>query len=142
MRTIMLASVASFVITSLSTGSAVQASHTSPLSRAACAYREAVEHFAHELITERRLTHYERRFAPRLIQTAGRFHALAKHANSTQALVGVWRDLEQLHRDIELTLFQHPGCPVYISLQPCWREVVACSKFCLGPHLLIEFASD
>jgi len=101
-----------------------QASHHSPLSRAACAYRDAVVHFGHEVIADHRLTHFERRLAPQLVGAAGRFYTVAHHSNQVNQLRSAWFDVESMHRQVELVLFSHPGCPVYNALRPCWQDVL------------------
>ena len=102
----------------------VQASHQAPLSRAACAYRDAIVHFAHEVVADHRLTQFERRLAPRLVNAAGRFYVAAQHPHHEHQLRSAWLDIESMHREVELVLFGHPGCPVYNALRPCWHEVL------------------
>ena len=102
----------------------VQASHASPLARAACAYRDAVVHFGHEVIADHRLTRFERRVAPPLVDAATRFHVLAQRPHHAHLLSNAWFEIERMHRQVELVLFNHPGCPVYVTLRPCWQEVL------------------
>ena len=101
-----------------------QASHYSPLSRAANNYREAALHFGHEVIANPRLTQFERRLAPQLVEAAGRFYVVARHPDQSQHLRSAWIDIESMHRQVELVLFNHPGCPVYNALWPCWQDVL------------------
>lgn len=134
MRTILSFVTAIAALTVVSSRQA-DASHETPLARAACAYRDAVIHFGHELMAEHRLSHRERRLAPQLVDTAGRLYVASRHSHLSHHLRSTWYEIEALHAQVEAVVFGHPGCPVYVSLRPCWDEVL-----CAYNDLAIQLA--
>lgn len=112
----------------------VQASHNTPLARAACAYRDAVRHFGHELSSQPRLSHRERRLGHELVDAANRLYVVARHPHQHGRLSDAWYEVDIIHRQIEVVLFNHPGCPLYVALRPCWNEV-RCAADDLYDHL-------
>ncbi len=133
MRTTLILATAMTSILGLSPAPA-QASHATPLARAACAYRDAVVHFGHELIAQPRLSHRERRLGHELVDAANRLYVVARHPHQHHRLGAAWYDVEVIHRQIEVVLFNHPGCPLYVALRPCWEEV-RCASDDLYQHL-------
>ena len=136
MRTTLILATAMTSIFSFSAAPA-QASHDTPLARAACAYRDSVRHFGRELNSQPRLSHRERRLGHELVDAANRLYVVARHPHQHHRLGAAWYDVDVMHRQVEVVLFNHPGCPLYVALRPCWNEVL-CASNDLVRHLRLS----
>lgn len=98
----------------------VQASHESPLYRAALEYREAVRHFERSVIRSRYLHRQHERAADDLEDATSQLRTAARHTERTQRLFETWEKIVYLHHRAEAVVFADPTCPSATELVDCW----------------------
>ena len=100
-----------------------QASHESPLYRAASEYREAVRHFERSVIRSRYLHRQHERVVDDLEDATSRLRSAARHPERTSRLFQSWDKIIYLHRRAEAVVFADPTCPSGRELAECWYAV-------------------
>lgn len=90
--------------------------------------------FGKAVINERRLDVYQRRVGYDLLRLSARMQVCCRNPSLLSRLRDCWWDLEDLHRRIELVIFNQPRCAVAASLMPCYQNLL-CAYFDLESAL-------
>lgn len=110
------------------------ASHQTEIREASSSYRDAALLFGRAVINDRNLDVYQKRVGHDLLRLSARMQVYCRTPSLVNRLQDCWWDLEDLHRRIELTLFNRSFCHLTVSLRPCYESLL-CAYYDLETSL-------
>jgi hypothetical protein len=94
----------------------------SPLTVAACEYRDAARHFERSVRQVRFIDHYDERLVGRLENAACDLHS-ATHSHRLDRILYAWGEVQSLHARVDAAIFHRPCYPQHPVLLKCWERV-------------------
>ena len=98
------------------------ANAASPLTVAACEYRDAARHFERAVREVRFVDHYDERLVGRLENAACDLHS-ATQSNRLDRIMYAWGEVQSLHTRVDAAIFHRPCYPQHPVLLKCWERV-------------------